>query len=64
MTVKKLTVEEQYKKYPPVWPRFVISALVVFAIVLLSNYSIDVKGINPKGVLIAKAALKGLISPS
>ena len=37
---------------------------MVFAIVLLSNYSIDIKGINPKGVLIAKAALKGLISPS
>ena len=64
MTTKRLTVEEQYKNYPPVWPRFAICALVIFAIVWLSNYSIDVKGINSKGVLIAKAALQGLISPS
>lgn len=64
MTTKRLTVDEQYKKYPPVWPRFVLSILVVFAIVLLSRATIDVKGINSKGVLIAQAALKGLITPS
>ena len=64
MTTKRITVDEQYKKYPPVWPRFVISILVVFAIVLLSRATIDVKGINSKGVLIAQAALKGLITPS
>ena len=64
MTVKNVTVEEQYKKYPPVWPRFVISAAVLLIVVLLTNYSIDLKGVNPKGVLIAKAALKGLVNPS
>lgn len=61
---KKLTVEQQYQKYPPVWPRFAIALLTILGIVLLTNYTIDVKGINSKGVLIAKAALEGLISPS
>ena len=64
MTTNKISVQNQYKKYPPVWPRFVISILVVFAIVFLSKYTIDFKGINARGLLIAQAALKGLISPS
>lgn len=64
MTTNRITVQDQYKKYPSVWPRFVISILVVFAIVFLANYTIDFKGVNPRGLLIAQAALKGLISPS
>lgn len=64
MTTKKLTIQEQYEKYPAVWPRFAVMFLTVFGIALLTNYTIDVKGINSKGVLIAKAALQGLISPS
>ncbi len=61
---EKTRVNEQLNKYPPVWPRFVIAAVTVAVVVFLSRYSIDLKGINSKGLLIAKAALQGLISPN
>lgn len=64
MSTKKLTIEEQYQKYPPFWPKFVISIIVIFIIAFLFNYTINFKGVNPKGLLIAKRALVGLLSPA
>jgi phosphonate transport system permease protein len=64
MTNKNLTIDEQLKKYPHVWPKFVITIVAIVALYLLMTVTITFKGVNPKGVSIAINAFKGLFTPS
>lgn len=60
----RITVEEQLKKYPPIWPRYLIEIAGCTAIYLLSNYTLNQTQINTRGLKIAKAAVIGLLHPS
>ncbi len=64
MTNKNLTIDEQLKKYPHVWPKLVITVVAIVALYLLMTITITFKGVNPKGVSIAINAFKGLFTPS
>jgi len=61
---KKLSIDEQLKKYPKVWPKFAIILVSVVVFYILCTITLSFKGINPKGLLIAKAAIVGLVKPN
>ncbi|MDO4198925.1 MAG: phosphonate ABC transporter, permease protein PhnE [Erysipelotrichaceae bacterium] len=61
---EKLTVEQQYKKYPPLWPRYVIEFIGVLLIIYLTNDTLTFSKINEKGWLIARSAFTGLLKPN
>ena len=64
MTEKQLTVSSQYKKYPPLWPRYVIEALGCALVLYLTNDIVSFNGINERGAAMAKVVLLGLLKPS
>ncbi len=64
MSNKQLSIDEQLKKYPHIWPKFVITVVAILVIYYLMTITVTFKGINPKGVSIAISAFKGLFSPS
>ena len=51
---EKITVKEQEKKYPPLWPRYVIELVGVILIYLLTRSTVDFGGLNQRGLAIAK----------
>ena len=61
---KKITVQEQYKKYPSSLPFFLGLIIDVIALIFLTNYIVDTEGINDIGVSLAKAAFKGIFTPN
>ena len=61
---KKLTVEEQFKKYPPLWPTFAMEIAGVAAILALTNNTLSFNKFNERGWLIAKSAMTGLLKPN
>ena len=60
----KLTVQQQYRKYPSFLPRFIITIIAMIVFYFLWAYTVDYRGINPRGLAIAKSALVGLMKPS
>ncbi len=64
MTNKTLTVDDQLKKYPSVWPRYLIEIAGCIAVVLLTKQVANYNGVNEKGMALAKALLTGLFHPS
>ena len=64
MTTKKITVNEQLKKYPPAWPKFLVIFVCCVLFYILASITLSFKGINQKGLLIAINALKGLVTPN
>ena len=60
----KLSIDEQLKKYPHVWPKFAIIIVCVIVFYILCTITLNFKGINEKGLLIAVSALKGLVHPN
>lgn len=64
MSEKKLTVEEQFKKYPSSLPMFVIAFISIVALYLLTVYITEFKGLDAIGISLLKAALKGMLSPN
>ncbi|MBQ7223766.1 MAG: phosphonate ABC transporter, permease protein PhnE [Erysipelotrichaceae bacterium] len=64
MTQNKITVDGQYRKYPPLWPRYVIEAIGCAVILYLTNDIVSFNGINERGAAMAKVVLLGLLKPS
>lgn len=64
MTNKTLSIDEQLKKYPHIWPKFAITIAAILVTYFLVTITITFKGVNPKGVSIAINAFKGLFTPS
>lgn len=64
MSNEVVSIEKQLKKYPPLWPRYVIELLGCLSIYFLSNYTLNSTSINARGLKIAKAAFLGLLHPS
>lgn len=61
---KTLTIDEQLKKYPAVWPKFVIIIVCCISFYLLASITLSFNGINDRGILIAINALQGLVTPN
>ncbi len=64
MTEKNITVSSQYKKYPPLWPRYVIELAGTVLVIYLTNEIVAFNGINEKGAAMAKVVFTGLLKPS
>lgn len=64
MSENKVTVQSQLKKFPSLLPRYVMELLGIAFVWYLTNRTVVSSGINERGFLIAKAAVKGLLHPS
>lgn len=64
MTNKTISVDDQLKKYPPLWPRYLIEIVGCVAVVILTKQVANYNGINEKGMALAKSLLSGLLHPS
>ena len=64
MTNKKLSIDDQLKKFPVVWPKFVIIFVACVIFYILASITLSFKGVNHKGLLVAVNALKGLVTPN
>ena len=60
----KITVQSQEKKYPPLWPRYLIELIGVLLIYFLTKETVDFTGLNQRGLAIAKQTVIGLMHPS
>jgi len=56
-------IQKQLSKFPKRWPRFVTTLLVVVGVIILTKICIDFKGVNPKGLAVAKNAFTGIFVP-
>lgn len=64
MSENKVTVQSQFEKYPSVIPTFVITAVSIAVLYLLSDYILDLKAANEIGIAFAKQAFKGIFTPN
>ena len=64
MSNNRLSIDQQLEKFPKSWPKFVAIFLSIVIIYILISITITFKGINPKGLMIALSAFKGLFTPS
>ena len=64
MSNNRLSIDQQLEKFPRSWPKFVAIFLSIVIIYILISITITFKGINPKGLMIAIRAFKGLFTPS
>ncbi|NLG58219.1 MAG: phosphonate ABC transporter, permease protein PhnE [Clostridiales bacterium] len=62
--MKQLTLESQYRKYPKAWPQFIIGAVVVCAIIIIWNITVEFEGFTQRGWSIIGVAMRGLFTPS
>ena len=64
MTTAPVSIDSQLKKFPKVWPKFVIIIVCCIVFYFLCVFTLNFKGINEKGLAIAGAAFKGLVTPN
>ena len=60
---KKLTVSEQYKKYPSSIPFFAVLFGSIIVLYALTTYIVDFKGLDEIGLILLKAAFNGMFHP-
>lgn len=64
MSTKKLTVEKQFEKYPNSLPFFLCLFAGIVVLYLLTSYICSFKGMSDMGIVLAKNAISGILSPN